>query len=161
MITDELQASKDIMMPREMTSRPPYFIFIKQCSFQIKHYWGAPGLIVSLTLQVKLTLSLTFKHIYFLWKSRSLPNHHERASDSSVAHPCPTLRPHGMQHARLPCPSPAPGAYSNSCPSSRWCHPTVSFSVVPFSRLQSFSASGSFPRSQFFISGGQSISKAI
>ena len=68
-----------------------------------------------------------------------------------------SLRPHGLQHARLPCPSPTPGAYSNSCLLSRWCHPTISSSVVPFSsRLQSFSASGSFPMSQFFTSGGQS-----
>ena len=69
-----------------------------------------------------------------------------------------SLRPHGLQHARLPCPSPTPGACSNSCPSSPWCHPTISSSVIPFSsRLQSFPASGSFPMSQFFISGGQSI----
>ena len=69
-----------------------------------------------------------------------------------------SLRPHGLQHARLPCPSPTPGAYSNPCPSSRWCHPTITSSVVPFSsRLQSFPASGSFLRSQFFTSGGQSI----
>ena len=65
--------------------------------------------------------------------------------------------PHGMQHASLPCPSPIPTACSNSCPlSSRWCHPTTSSSVVPFSSLlQSFPASGSFPVSQFFTSGGQ------
>ena len=69
-----------------------------------------------------------------------------------------SLRPHGLQHARPPCPSPTPGACKNSCPSSRWCYPTISFSVVPFSsRLQSFPASGSFPRSQFFTSGGHSI----
>ena len=69
-----------------------------------------------------------------------------------------SLRPHGWQHARLPCPSPTPRAYSNSCPLSRWCHPTISSSVVPFSsRLQSFPASGSFQMSQFFASGGQSI----
>ena len=68
-----------------------------------------------------------------------------------------SLRPHGLQHTRLPCPSPAPRAYENSCPSSRWCHPTISSSVVPFSPLQSFSASGSFQMSQFFASGGQSI----
>ena len=69
-----------------------------------------------------------------------------------------SLRPHGLQHARLPCPSPTPGAYSNSCPSSRWCHPIISSSVVPFSsRLQSSPASGSFPMSRFFTSGGQSI----
>ena len=66
------------------------------------------------------------------------------------------LRPHGLQHTRLPCPSPTPGAYSNSCPSSRWCHPTISSSVIPFSsRLQSFPVSGSLQMSQFFTSGGQ------
>ena len=69
-----------------------------------------------------------------------------------------SLWPHGLQHAKLPCPSPTPGAYSNSCPSSRWCHSTMSSSVVPFSPcLQSFPASGSFQMSHFFTSGGQSI----
>ena len=69
-----------------------------------------------------------------------------------------SLRLHGLQHARLPCPSPAPGVYLNSCPLSQWCHPTISSSVIPFSLcLQSFSASGSFPMSQFFTSSGQSI----
>ena len=68
------------------------------------------------------------------------------------------LRPHGLQHARLPCPSPIPGACSNSSPSSQWCHPTISSSVVPFSScLQSFPTSGSFPMSQLFAWGGQSI----
>ena len=62
---------------------------------------------------------------------------------------------HGLRHASLLCPSPFPGACSNSCPSSQWCHPTISSSVVPFfSRLQSFSASGSFLLSQLFASGG-------
>ena len=69
-----------------------------------------------------------------------------------------SLRAHGLWHTRLPCPSATPGVYSNSCPSSQWCHPTISSSVVPFSsRLQSFPASGSFKMSQFFASGGQSI----
>ena len=68
-----------------------------------------------------------------------------------------SLWPHGLQHSRLPCPSPTPGAYSNSCPSSRWCHPTISSSIIPFSWLQSFPASGSFPMSQFFTSGAQRI----
>ena len=69
-----------------------------------------------------------------------------------------SLWPHGLQHARLSCTSPAPGACLNSCSSSRWCHPTISSSVVPFSfRLQSFPASRSFPVSQLFTSGGQSI----
>ena len=68
-----------------------------------------------------------------------------------------SLWPHGLQHSMLPCLSPAPGAYSNSCPSSWWCHPSISSSVVPFSCLQSFPASGSFPLNQFFASSGQSI----
>ena len=69
-----------------------------------------------------------------------------------------SLQPHGLLHARHPCPSPTPWACSNSCPSSRWCHSTISSSVFPFSScLQSFPASGSFPVSQFFTSGAQSI----
>ena len=69
-----------------------------------------------------------------------------------------SLRPHGLQHASLLCPSPTPVVYSNSCPFSRWCHPTFSSSVIPFSScLQSFPASGSFQMSQLFASGGQSI----
>ena len=69
-----------------------------------------------------------------------------------------SLRPHEPQHARPPCPSPTPGVYSNSCPSSWWCHPTISSSVVPFSSCpQSLQASGSFPMSQFFAWGGQSV----
>ena len=69
-----------------------------------------------------------------------------------------SLRPHGLQHARLLCPSPIPGVCSNSSPLSRWYHPTISSSVIPFfSCLQSFQASGSFSMSQFFASGGQSI----
>ena len=84
--------------------------------------------------------------------------HHLGHQFSSVAQSCPTLPPHGLQHARLPCPSPTPGACSNSCPSTWGCHPTISSSVVPFSScLQSFPASASFPMSQFFTSGGQSI----
>ena len=68
-----------------------------------------------------------------------------------------SLQPHGLQHARLPCPLPTPGSCSNSFPLSPWCHPIISFSVVPFSCLQSFPESGSFPMSQFFASGGQNI----
>ena len=65
---------------------------------------------------------------------------------------------HGLQHSSLPCPSPTPGACSNSCPSRWWCHPTITSSAIPISScLQSFPASGSFPMSQFFISGGPSI----
>ena len=69
-----------------------------------------------------------------------------------------SLWPHGLQRARLPCPSPTPRACPNSYPSSWWCHPTISSSVIPFSTcLQSFPASGSFPMSLFFASGGQSM----
>ena len=69
-----------------------------------------------------------------------------------------SLRPHGLQHSRPPCPSSTPGACSNSCPLSQWCHSTISTSVVPFSFCpQSFPASGSLPMSWLFTSGGQSI----
>ena len=87
-----------------------------------------------------------------MWSSNtcSVQFTHSVVSDS--------LRPHGPQHARLPCSSPTLRAYSNSHPSSWWYHPTISSSVVPVSSLlQSFPASGSFPVSQFFTSGGQSI----
>ena len=69
-----------------------------------------------------------------------------------------SLRPHRLQHTRLPCPSPTPRDCLNSHPSSQWCHPSISSSVIPFSScLQSFPASRSFPMGQFFTSGGQSI----
>ena len=72
--------------------------------------------------------------------------------------PVAQLWPHGLHQTRLPCPSQTPGACSNSCPSSWWCHPTILSSVIPFSsRLQSFPASGSFQMSQFFASGSQII----
>ena len=68
-----------------------------------------------------------------------------------------SLRPHESQHARPPCPSPSPGVHSDSCPSSQWCHPTISSSVIPFSSCpQSLPASESFPMSQLFAWGGQS-----
>jgi len=69
-----------------------------------------------------------------------------------------SLRPHGLQHARLPCLPPSPGVCSNSCPLSQWCHPTISSSVTPLSAcLQSFPAPGSFPMSWLFVTGGQCI----
>ena len=77
---------------------------------------------------------------------------------SSVTQLCPTLcNPMDYRTPRLPCPSPTPRAYSNSCPSHRWCHSAILSSVVPFSCLQSFPASGSFPMRQFFASGSQSF----
>ena len=89
--------------------------------------------------------TLTNWKIKSIWSSQSVQFSHSVVSDS--------LWPHGQQHARPPCPSPTPGIYSNSCPLIRWCHPTISSSVVPFSsHLQSFPASGSFQMSQFFAS---------
>ena len=77
---------------------------------------------------------------------------------SSIAQSCPTLWPHESQHARPPCPSPTPRVHPNPCPSGRWCHPTISSSVVPFSSCpKSLPASGSFSMSQLFAWGGQYI----
>ena len=85
----------------------------------------------------------------------SLTSHQVQFSHSVVSD---SLCSHRLQHARLPCPSSTPGVYSNSCPYSWWCHPTISSSVVPFSSCpQFFQASGSFPMSQFFTSRGQNI----
>ena len=89
-------------------------------------------------------------HESFIYFGYSVQFSHSVVSDS--------LRPHEVQHTRLPCPSPTPRVYSNPCPLSRWRHPTISSSVVPCSScLQSSPASGSFPMTQFFASGGQSI----
>ena len=92
---------------------------------------------------------LIFRTLIFVYSVRSVQFSHLVVSGS--------LWPHGLQHTRLPCPSPTPGVYSNSHPSNWWCHPTILSSVVPFSCLQSFPASGSFRMSQFFTLGGQSI----
>ena len=90
----------------------------------------------------------------FLWLPSSLSMHSVQFSHSVVSS---SLWPHGLWHARLPCPSVSPGVCSNSCPLSKWCHPTISSFVGPFSScLQSFPASESFSMSQFFTSGGQS-----
>ena len=88
------------------------------------------------------------------WATRE-GKHLDTLQFRSVAQSCQTLWSHGLQHANLPCPSPTPGACSNSCPSSRWSHSTISSSFS--SHLQSFPASASFQLSQFFASGGQSI----
>ena len=96
------------------------------------------------------TISSYFAQIRNLRTLISVQFSHSVVSDS--------LPPHRLQHTSLPCPSPTPGAYSNSSPSSQWCHPTILSFVVPFSScLQSFPASVSFPVNQFFASGGQSI----
>ena len=92
----------------------------------------------------------------------SIPSQGTKISYATVQFSCPviydSLRPQGLQHARPPCPSITLRGYSNSCPSSQWCHPTISSSVIPFSsHLQSYPASGSLQMSYFFPEGGQSI----
>ena len=118
-------------------------------------YTDSPAFNILLHLQA-LVCGCVCLYTYFLHLSRVKCVHHgpisSVQSSLSVASNC--LRPHGLQHARLPCPSPTPGAYSNSCPLSWWCHQTISSSVIPFSsHLQFFPASGSFQMSQFFASG--------
>ena len=102
-------------------------------------------------LSEKQRVKLSIKNEYLGWVGAVVT-----FQFSSVSVLSESLRPHGLQHARPACPSPTSGFYSNSCPLSQWCHPTISSSVIPFSCLQSFPVSGSFPVSQFFTSGGQS-----
>ena len=107
---------------------------------------------IYITLPWLLTVLRVFCLITMLWmihSKSSVQFSHSIISDS--------LRPHEFQHARPPCPSPTPGVHSHSLPSSRWCHPAISSSVVPFSSCpQSLPASESFPTSQLFTWGGQS-----
>ena len=114
------------------------------------------GVLISTTLFVSETVSKNQYSVYMYMTVcagslvQSVQFSCSVVSDSS--------RPRGPQHARPPCPAPIPGVYSNSCPLSQWCYPTISSSVVPFSScLQSSPASGSFQMSQLFASGGQSI----
>ena len=113
---------------------------------QTLFFWAPKSLqMVTAAMKLKDACSLEEK----LWPT-SVQFSHSVVSD--------TLHPHGPQHARPPCPSPTPGVYSNSCPLSQWCRPTISSSVIPFfSCLQYFPASESFQMSQLFTSGGQSI----
>ena len=104
----------------------------------------------------RLWVTITF---YFLSEdARSLIAHYYAISSVQFSRSVvsDSLRPHEIQHARPPCPSPTPEVYPNPCPSSRWCHPTISSFVVPFSCPQSLPASGSFPMSQLFAWVGQS-----
>ena len=97
----------------------------------------------------KNTHTHTHTHIYRMYQFSSVPFSHSVMYDS--------LQPHELQHARPPCLSPSPGVHSNSHPSSRWCHPAISSSIIPFfSCPQSLPATGSFPMSQLFAWGGQS-----
>ena len=112
------------------------FVF---CPVMSSTLWNRPLCMISLQNSYKLCHQFS-----------SVQSSHSVMSNS--------LRPRGLQHARPPCPSPTPGVYSNSCPLSQSCHPTISSFVIPFSsHLQCFPASGSFQMSQLFTSGGQSI----
>ena len=109
-------------------------------------------------VRVSLFPSLGHPWVYFSFTSE-LSHRSVQFSCSVVSN---SLRHHGLQHARLPCPLLTPRACSNSCPSSQWCHPTISSSVVPSSsHLHYFPALGSFPMSQFFTAGGQSIGVSV
>jgi len=110
------------------------------CESSTKTTQGAPKVVV-----IFLRLGSRYLNVYYC---SLVQFSHSVVSES--------LWPHGLQHARLPCSLPTPGACSNSCPLSRWCYPTISSSIDPFSCLQSFPASGSFPIRQFFASGSQS-----
>ena len=98
-------------------------------------------------------LSITFMKFHHIILQGSV----QLSSVQSLNH-VQQVAAHGLQHTRPPCPSPTPGVFPNPCPLNQWCHPTISFSVIPFSScLQSFPESGSFQMSQLFASGGQSI----
>ena len=120
-------------------------------------YAQVPGMLLGgNSLQVSI-LDFAYKYVH-LTPSHIMGPEIPPVSQFSCSVISDSLWPHRLQHTRLPCPSPTPRACSNSCPLSWWCHPNISSSVVPFSSCpQSFPASGSFPMSQFFSSGGQSI----
>ena len=118
-------------------------------SQRVRHDWAA-NTFFQTNKKVFLKLQAVWFHFYNILQFGSV--------QFSLSAMFNSLWPCGLQHSKLPCPSPTPGAYSSSYPLSRWCHPTISSSVVPFSsRLQSFPASGSFPVSQLFASGSQNI----
>ena len=129
----------------------------------VKHTWIAPSiskgthLLINLGSKYQLLQNYSFWGLF--WSVHCVSQMFQFSSvQLSRWVKSDSLQPQGLQHARPPCQSPTPRVYSNSCPLSRWCHPTISSSVTPFSsHLQSFPTSGSFPMSHFFTSDGQSI----
>ena len=105
--------------------------------------------------------NLMFYKFVFFFSPKLLRFLHSSIQYSSVAQSCPTLWLYKPQHVSPPCPSPTPRVHPNPCPLIQWCHPTISFSVVPFSCPQSFPASWSFQMSQLFTSGGQIIGVSV
>ena len=136
-----------------VTRETQYLQFITYISEIIIIKWTCMNSSANLLTGTLLPLKkLPFRHV------PTLSSSHNPSAQFSCSVMSDSLQSHGLQYTSLPCPSPTPGASSNSCPLSRWCHPTISSSVVPFSsHLQLFPASGSFQVSQFFTSGGQSI----
>ena len=139
--------------------------FLWQCIYMYTHTHKRICILTQGTLKSLHARKLlgSWYLFWYYWKakelrfSESLFSNHCKSIQFSHSVTSETLQPNGLQHTRLPCPSPAPRAYSNSCPSSQWCYLTISSSVVPFSCLQSYPASGSFQMNQLFTSGGQSI----
>ena len=133
--------------PSTQKNKPSVWARPKFCC--IKYFWK----LVDWSL-TDLDIFIVLLYKAFCWKSIFC----QSVSQFTRSVVSDSLWSHGLQHARLPCPSPTPGIYSNSRPLSQWCNPTISSSVVPFSFcLQSFPAAGSFQMSQFLASGGQSI----
>ena len=136
----------------------PYTVFFPFYTKQTLPILQAPPLLWNHPLLLCFTIFFFNELMCYMYLTKDLSMH----QFSSVQFRCSLVsnssRPHGLQHARPPCPSPTPRVDSNSCPLNWWCHPTISCSVVPFSScLQFFQASGYFLMSQFFTSGGQSI----
>ena len=125
------------------------------------HLNGVVGYVI-LSKVVPCTFPSCYKQIFnyqwFVYKKTSFSHYIHDSVQFSCSVVSDSLQPHELQHARPPCPSPISGVHPNPCPLSRWCHATISSSVIPFSSCpQSFPASGSFQMSQLFASGGQSI----
>jgi len=157
---DSILKSRDITLPTSSQGFSSSHVWMWELDFE--EGWGSLSSIhfslVARSRQFTCYTIHPFKVYHSICVSifTALCNH--SVQFSSVAQLCPTLQPNRLQHTRPPCPSPAPGVYSNPCPLSQWCHSTTSSFVIPvFSRLQSFPASGSFPMSQLFASGSQSI----
>ena len=149
-------------LPRTVAWESAFHLALRNCSKEVKEEPGYRGIF---TGRKKNKPSCSQKSKDYCWSQKQTSKDssvflcmRRCKSVSSVAQSCPTLWPHGLQHTRLPCPSPTPGACSNSCPSSWWWRPIISSSAISFSSwLQSFPTSGSFQMSQLSTSGGQRI----
>ena len=151
--------NKETKTPKKLRSLPVRSVTLVTLFFPGSAFYPHDVSLRCFGFQTLCSLPVLFGFLHW-FKQASLAE--EYCGNSSFQFSCSvvsdSLWPHGLQHARLPCPSLIPGDYSDSCPLSWWCHPTISPSSNPFSsHLQSFPASGSFTMSRFFASGGQSI----